>query len=479
MARESQGLQIALIVFVMLSIILGVTTYIFYRQYEEANAKTVAAMNDKKTANDEKDRSEKDNEALRQLIGVATTEAMADVDSKVNAEMNAYGGQTYQGKKNLREMLKYVFNVVHDKDKDIRKLTTNNEDLNAKLKAREAAAVPQVTEWKTKFDGVAKDNDEQRKKFEDERGKIATEKEDLAGQLDKAQKDGQAALVKLQDQLTGLKKQVRDSIEKFKQKDEEVVKLTKPTFEVADGKIAWVSQREGVVWINLGQADALPNLATFSVYAADTSNVSGAERKASIEVTEVVGPHLAKARILEDRVADPIVPGDVIHTPIWAPGEKKHFALVGVIDIDGDGKSDLQKVLALIRTNGGEVDCYQDEKGLKQGKISSQTTYLVKGAEPKFGGVTSNADEEKRWMDVFTAMDREADKNLLKKMTLSDLLKSMGWKDTGRLVTYGPGAPASQFKATLPPGGQRVSPGTVSPLFKPREVPRATPATAY
>ena len=39
MARENQGLQIALIIFVMLTIILGVTTFIFYRQYEEAAIK--------------------------------------------------------------------------------------------------------------------------------------------------------------------------------------------------------------------------------------------------------------------------------------------------------------------------------------------------------------------------------------------------------------------------------------------------------
>ena len=36
MARENQGLQIALIVFVMLTIILGVTTYLFFRQYERS-----------------------------------------------------------------------------------------------------------------------------------------------------------------------------------------------------------------------------------------------------------------------------------------------------------------------------------------------------------------------------------------------------------------------------------------------------------
>ena len=36
MARENQGLQIALIVFVMLTILLGVTTYLGFRQYNDA-----------------------------------------------------------------------------------------------------------------------------------------------------------------------------------------------------------------------------------------------------------------------------------------------------------------------------------------------------------------------------------------------------------------------------------------------------------
>ena len=36
MRRESQSLQIALIVFVMLTIVLGVTSFVFFHQYDEA-----------------------------------------------------------------------------------------------------------------------------------------------------------------------------------------------------------------------------------------------------------------------------------------------------------------------------------------------------------------------------------------------------------------------------------------------------------
>ena len=49
MARENQGLQIALIVFVMLTILLGVTTYLGFRQYDDAatNATTLTTENSK------------------------------------------------------------------------------------------------------------------------------------------------------------------------------------------------------------------------------------------------------------------------------------------------------------------------------------------------------------------------------------------------------------------------------------------------
>jgi preprotein translocase subunit YajC len=44
MARENQALQIALITFVILTLLLGVTTYLFFRQYDEQFKKTQAAL---------------------------------------------------------------------------------------------------------------------------------------------------------------------------------------------------------------------------------------------------------------------------------------------------------------------------------------------------------------------------------------------------------------------------------------------------
>ena len=42
MARENQGLQIALIALVTLLLLLGGTTYVFYHSYDEASKKVVS-----------------------------------------------------------------------------------------------------------------------------------------------------------------------------------------------------------------------------------------------------------------------------------------------------------------------------------------------------------------------------------------------------------------------------------------------------
>ena len=113
------------------------------------------------------------------------------------------------------------------------------------------------------------------------------------------------------------------------------------SFEVADGRISWVNQN-GTVWINLGTADSLRRQVTFSVFDADLHDAAKSKKKGSIEVTRLLSDHMAEARITNDDPTNPILTGDNIYSQIWHRGKKLHFALTGVIDVDGDGQSDLQ-----------------------------------------------------------------------------------------------------------------------------------------
>ena len=137
------------------------------------------------------------------------------------------------------------------------------------------------------------------------------------------------------------------------------------------------------MWINLGTADSLRRQVTFSVYDADQHDAAKATKKGSIEVTRLLGEHMAEARITEDDPTNPILTGDNIYSQVWHRGKKLHFALTGFIDFDGDGQSDMQLARDLIELNGGVVDAYLNDDGTVEGEITANTRYLVLGDVPE------------------------------------------------------------------------------------------------
>jgi len=226
------------------------------------------------------------------------------------------------------------------------------------------------------------------------------------------------------------------------------------------------------VWINLGRADSLARQVTFSVYPVDITDMTAkGVRKAKIEVTQILGDHLAEARVVDDEISNPILPGDKIFTPVWNPGEKRHFVLAGLMDVDGDGRSDLQTVLNLIAINGGVVDCYITDAGKQVGQITVNTNCLILGEAP-----TEKGDARQR--DAFTKVLREVDQLRLQKVQLADLLQRMGWKNMSPVIQFGRGANPKDFRAKPEAGTPRKSTGSVSDVFQKRQPPKA-PASAY
>ena len=78
MARENQGLQIALIIFVMLTIILGVTTFLFFRQYQE---KDIAAKEARQQATENKNSATTIQDHFNTLKGYCGFDATATIDT--------------------------------------------------------------------------------------------------------------------------------------------------------------------------------------------------------------------------------------------------------------------------------------------------------------------------------------------------------------------------------------------------------------
>ena len=70
--RESQGLQIALILFVMVSVVLAVTTFVFYSSSEKAKRVEADAKQKQKTAADQYNTENFKVQYLKHILGATT-----------------------------------------------------------------------------------------------------------------------------------------------------------------------------------------------------------------------------------------------------------------------------------------------------------------------------------------------------------------------------------------------------------------------
>jgi hypothetical protein len=464
-ARENQGLQITLIIFVMLTIVLGVTTYVFFSKYQETEKKAAASLADRDKAKQDANTTGEEFGKLKEIVGAARADRIDALEKLFGEDMKKYAAGYADEVKSYHALVETMGKTIDGKKTELANAKAAIAKLEGDFALREAGKQPQIDKFKQEAEKAGKDLEGEINTFKADRARIAKSESKLKADLETMRKQSAAEKAKMEAKVT----EVEDQGKKLKAVNsrlaEEKEALTSVKFDVPDGEIRWVNQRNGLVWINLGRADSLSRQVTFGVYPADVSDLAGGGRKASIEVTQVLGDHLAEARILDDRIVDPIIPGDKIFTPIWAPGEKRHFALAGHLDLDGDRKSDVLAVIDLIKMNGGIVDCYLDDKGKEVGKMTPNTRYLVVG----------DAANETNQSDMLTAVTKMLnDAKLLgaQKVQLPDLLQRMGWKSPNAKTDSD-----SRNAASAKPGEgtQKKSTGNVSETFEPRSAPMHVP----
>ncbi|HOM18185.1 MAG TPA: hypothetical protein PLQ00_12715, partial [Thermoguttaceae bacterium] len=119
MAREHQGLQIALIIFVMLTLILGVTTFIFFRRYDETvaelNTQTSAAQQARSQAETEQAQKIK---LLKFLGGFPETEKIETIEEECRKDFTTYGDKFPEEQRTYRQLLK----LLHEQIAELNKL---------------------------------------------------------------------------------------------------------------------------------------------------------------------------------------------------------------------------------------------------------------------------------------------------------------------------------------------------------------------
>ncbi len=423
-ARENQGLQIALIVFVMFTIILSVTTFIFFGNYKDHRKSAEEA---KKASSDSAEMLRKQEDeltALKAALGLPQTTTKEEVSKKTASDFAKYAdlfeAQVPPDLQNYSKLVEELAKTIEAKNKTLAASSDENQKLRADLATAQA---------NFKASLAAHDADKQ-KAIDSERANQAAYTKQIAeltstterarGQLaqkdqayQKLQADAEAAVKKLGDELA----KAQDTLQS---KQVVIEGLTQAAPTVPDGRVSWVNQRENTVFINVGSDDGLQRRISFSVYDKNATDAATAVKKGSIEVLNVRGPHLAEARVMESTNSDPIVPGDIIYTPIWHPGQIQHFAIAGFVDFDNDGTSDLAKLRDLITHNGGVIDAWIDEKGELTGRMTYQTNSLLLGEAP-----TDKTSQKAR--DSYTTLSREADAYGVSKVQVEAFLNQVGY----------------------------------------------------
>ena len=173
MARENQGLQIGLIIFVMLTIILGVTTYLFFRQYEEATIKATNATAELAKANRLAAKNDDDASELKRLIGVAKTEKVETITSGTfSADMKKYGASYPEVDRFYRPLLERMSKTINEKNATLALANTKLQKYENDFNVREANKQPQIEQFKQAAEKAATDLDSERGKFKSERDRL-------------------------------------------------------------------------------------------------------------------------------------------------------------------------------------------------------------------------------------------------------------------------------------------------------------------
>ena len=445
-SRENQGLQVALILFVMITVALSVFSYVTWDNMSEAETKRKEAV--EKATDAERARRSTDAmvQFLKSLMGYGTitpaelsqmaetikanSQLSADYDTiKTNFDADmlqfdeawliAAGGQ-----KNYRDFAGFIMHQVSTKNvqldeyqDDVKKAQQERDTSVARAEGAKRAAETARDVAITANNLALVKNTELDALRRNENTALQLHKTTVQGEkradkidYDKQVKEKDARVSRLEDLNKGLAQQNRE----FRNKDR--------TFDLPDGRVVWVTQRSRSVWINLGIADGLHRQTTFSIFDQDESNFNKITPKAKIEVTRLIDRHLAEARILEDEISNPILPGDLIYTPGWAPGQRIKFALAGMMDYDGDGKSDRNLVKNVILINGGEIVAEVTDNGDVIGGLTFDTRYLVLGTEPLAGTGDGKA------VRSYGEMKTEAGEYGIEAIEVNKLLSLMGFK---------------------------------------------------
>jgi hypothetical protein len=479
------AVHFSLIFFVMTTIIASVVAYLMYKDYSETDIRLTKATDELTTVNGVARDRDDAIQALKKRLGIDFSE-VGDADTpntvlwQMVQDLKAYGNHPDQA--NASAEGSTVQATLFDLRVEMDQLRREYNGKVADVQTRDAELIALKDTFQVLVD-TANDGRSTAEKIRAGVQETQEEKLDAAdalyreivAELAAERADHQQDVDSRDKQILALRQESKDLIVINQRFQEKLDKMERVSFEVSDGQIRWVDHVSRLVWINVGSDDRLAKRTTFSVYKKSHHGIGrGAEDiKGSIEVTRIIGPHLAEARLLDTDIYEPMAPGDPIYTPLWSPGRSELFSIAGFIDVDGDGRSDRKLITEKLAAAGARFDNeILDDGTLKGNGITVQTKFFVVAELPD-PATTADADEKKLYGTIlkhFSKMEKQARQQGVRKISLGDFLQHIGFKPQRRLYRPGDGTPyklksGSHSTATNENIGNRESSGQTSGVY--------------
>lgn len=494
-SSKPTGVHFALVFFVMTTLILALVCYLVSKDAiaakaarVDADAKATAAVSDRTNAI-------KDITALKdglgynnEIVGASGDTNNTTLIGQLIADLVKFAGE--QAMPNAQAPnVRATLGAIRAK---LDSVSAENQQLRANITTLRAELAAEKVNYADKLAAIQKSQNDSELALQ---GNTSRRQEEKAkADQDLRAKDGelrrvQRELATLQDQFDQFKLKTATNegqmLITLQDKNRQIAAIENLSFDHADGSIVRVDNTSRTVWIDKGSDDGMREQVSFSVYVKNNQGVGRgkADIKAKIEVTEIRDRHLSTARIVQEDFDRPIQTGDPIYSPVWEKGSKEYFSIVGVVDLDGDGKTDFELLRTILQNSGAGVEVFIDENGVRNppnGKLTTKTKFLVVGElEDPTNFPTMDATKQEQIRKVAEeakALDQEALSRGIRVVNIRDFLNYMGYETQQNLFIKGePGKfilqqGAQSTKVNEPVIRSRFSEGITSERFSPENL---------
>lgn len=400
--RTKTGLMIGLIIFVITTFTLAVTTYIGFQQRHEELQKATAFQQEAQKAKDQQKLTLDTLRLIRELIGADPRKETADsieaernelfdkIDKRYQFTEFAQGG----AKKTFLELIDWLDDALDKKDKQLQTATDETKRLEEQVAAAEkerdraleevkqvkAATQVEIQKANDAFAARWAGHDQAQKEMTVKLEAALAAVEQMRAMTEEIDKF--AALLPPESrrkfETAGWPERVRLVLAEFRNGQKTAARLNTTLARVGladprlqelvrdstpqneridgfDGRVVTVNSVDRTVLFACDSTAGMRPGLVLSVYdPADPRPQIGA-RKGVIEVIEVEAPGLARARIVEDSAAAPILAGDGVASNFWAPDAEQEVVIVGYVRFGSGGKQDAAALAAIAERHGARV----------------------------------------------------------------------------------------------------------------------------